>query len=635
MKSTGSNSGVKKAFGSIVAETWRFFKTTPYAISVIWRFQPKLLIILCLSTILNGVSPAITVWVMRYFLDAVVNAYQRQGEMEFVTKAIYMLVLQIAVTGGFAGISKSISFFQSVLSSKLSLDMQVDLIGGMSCLEMKDYDNPEIYNMIERARSEAQSNKPLLIVSGVCGIMSNFITWLTFSIILFRFSPIVVAAMFAISIPYLILNIYFGRANFNLQYGRTHDLRAAGYLSSRFSDRRSLPEIITRNLWPFLQNKWSALATMFMRQDISLLKRRNVSELGIIGFTYLIRGGVSLYIVTRCLLHFADYTVGQIMMYIQSFSGGVGALAQVMQQLSGIYEGSCFLQNYQQFLGVQKTSKPAIKSQRKAPNEIVSIECRNVSFSYPGTSTYALRDVNVVFEKGQSTLLVGRNGAGKTTLARLLVGLYSPTEGQILVNGYDMRDYDLILLRKKMSIIFQDFVRYALTAEENIGLGSVEHIKDRQRIVKAAQTAGVHDIIARLPNQYATMLGKEFRDGHDLSLGEWQRVCLARLFMRNASLMVYDEPSASLDIETESELLREISLSAKDRICVLISHRMLRSDIADRIVVIEKGQIVENGSHDALLTLGGRYAHLWNTYHRLNGNGKSIDDDALEHSNYR
>jgi ATP-binding cassette subfamily B protein len=216
-------------------------------------------------------------------------------------------------------------------------------------------------------------------------------------------------------------------------------------------------------------------------------------------------------------------------------------------------------------------------------------------------------------------------------LARLLVGLYSPTEGQILINGHDMREYDLASLRKKMSIIFQDFVRYALTADENIGLGSVDQMEDKQRIVNAAKMARLDGIIAGLPNGYDTMLGREFRDGRDLSLGEWQRVCLARLFMRDASVMIYDEPSASLDVETESELLREINLSGKNRVCILISHRMLRADIADRIVVIEKGKIVEQGSHDALVTLEGRYAHLWRTYHHL-GTSKelSVDNHAME-----
>ena len=620
--------GGKKSVRNILAEACRFFKAAPYAISVIWRFEPRLLLILAGSTILDGVLPVVSVWIMRYLLDAIVDAYQHHGQAEYVKKAIYILVLQVIVTGGSSCINKIMSFFKALLSSKLSLDMQTDLVDGMSRLEMKDYDNPEIYDMITRARGEAQNNKPLAIVSGVCDITSSLITWFSFSVVLFKFSPIVVAAMFAICIPYFILNVYFARANFNLQYGRTHEQRVAGYLDSCFTNRRSLPEIITLGLWSFLRNKWNTLATKLMRQDISLLKHRNVSELAIIAFTYLGRGGVSLYIIVKCLLHFANYTVGQVMMYFQSFAQGVSALAQVMQQFSAVYEGSCFLQTYQQFQEVQATAKPCAKAKRKAPEVIESIECRDVSFTYPGSSTDALQDINLVFKKGQSTLLVGRNGAGKTTLARLLVGLYSPTRGQILINGHDMQEYDLILLRKKMSIIFQDFVRYALTAEENIGLGSVEQIGDRRKIVDAAKAARMDDIIKGLPNGYGTMLGKEFQDGQDLSLGEWQRVCLARLFMRAASVMVYDEPSASLDIETESELLREIGLSGKNGICILISHRMLRADIADRIIVIEKGRIIEHGTHDALVSLGGRYAHLWKTYHSL-GDNAALSDDYL------
>jgi ATP-binding cassette subfamily B protein len=420
----------------------------------------------------------------------------------------------------------------------------------------------------------------------------------------------------------LILNVYYGKANYNLQYDRTHDMRAASYLSGCFGDRRSLPEIITRDLWSFLGNKWTALVTKFIRQDVSLLKHRTVAELMIVVFSSLGQGGVSLYIIINCLRHIADHSVGQIMMYFQAFSGGVGALARVMQQISGIYEGSCFLQTYQQFFEVQKTPTPITKKPRKVPDVIESIECCNLGFMYPGASVHALTNINLIFRQSQSTMLVGRNGAGKTTLARLLVGLYSPTEGRILINGHDMREYDLSLLRKKMTIIFQDFVRYALTVEENIGLGSVEHMEDHERIVSAAKAARLDDIIAGLPNGYSTILGKEFRNGRDLSLGEWQRVCLARLFMRDASIMLYDEPSASLDVETESEVLREIRLSGKDKICILVSHRMLRADIADRIIVLETGVIVENGSHEELLALHGKYAHLWNAYHRLKAPGK-------------
>lgn len=629
MKVPASHIGGKRSFRGAVTEIYRFLKVTPYAISIIWKFQPSLFIVLIFSTVLDGISPAVTVWVTRYLLDSVVRAYQHLGESVYIKKAIYMVILQVGVTGGFACISKSMSFFKSLLSSKLSLDMQTDVIDGMSHLEMKDYDDPEIYNMIERAKGEAQSNKPLQIVSGVCNIISNIITWFSFGFILFSFSPFVVAAMFAICIPDFILAVYYAKINFNLQHGRIHELRVANYLDSCFTSRRALPEIITLNLWSFLRNKWRALTASLIGQDISLLKRHNTWEIVIIVFTYISRGGVSLYIIVKCLLHFADYTIGQIMMFYQSFAQGATAAAQILQQFSAVYEGSCFLQTYQQFQEVQSASKTKTTPKRKIPEVIETIECKNISFIYPGASTFTLRHIDVLFKKGQSTLLVGRNGAGKTTLARLLFGLYRPTEGEILINGHDMWEYDLTLLREKMGIIFQDFVRYALTVEENIGLGSVERINGRERIINAAKVARLNDIITGLPNGYGTMLGKEFRDGQDLSLGEWQRVCLARLFMRDATVMIYDEPSASLDIETESKLLREIGLSGKNRICILISHRMLRADIAGRIIVMEKGEIVERGNHNTLVILGGRYARLWKTYHRLGNGGESSDDEDV------
>jgi ABC-type multidrug transport system fused ATPase/permease subunit len=617
MKTGPHNVNGKRSIRGIKAEAVRFFKITPYAISLIWKYQPRLFVILSISTILEGISPCLSVWIMRYLLDAVVSAYQHQGQSEYVRRAVYLLIFQIVVIGGFACIAKGMTYFKSVLSLRFSLDVQADLISGLAHLEMKDYDNPEIYDMISRAKDEAQNNKPLLLVSRICDMSSSLITWLSFSIILLKFSPMVVFAMFVICVPYFILNVYYGNVNFKIQFNRTHEQRAATYLFSCLTDRRSLPEIITGNLWTFLKSKWSALTTKFMHQDISKMKHRLVIELAIIGFAYVGRGGASLYIILKCLEHFADYTVGQIMMYFQAFSGGIGALAQLMQQLSGIYEGSCFLQNYQQFLEVKKPVIPLANQQRRVLAEIESVEFRNVGFTYPGSSASALQGINLIFKKGQSTLLVGKNGAGKTTLARLLVGLYAPSEGVILINGYDMQEYDKVLLRRKMAIIFQDFVRYSLTAKENIGLGSTEHIDNLERIINASKAARLHEIIVRMPDGYNTMLGREFRGGRDLSLGEWQRICLARLFMKDASLMLYDEPSASLDIETESEVLREINLTGKDRICILISHRMLRADLADRIVVIDKGKIVEHGDHDALVSDGGRYAHLWKTYHHL------------------
>jgi ABC-type multidrug transport system fused ATPase/permease subunit len=363
---------------------------------------------------------------------------------------------------------------------------------------------------------------------------------------------------------------------------------------------------------------------MFVKQDIALGRRRVISELAVIVITFIGRGVINAFIIVKGLSSAANLTIGQVMMYVQACSGCVNALAQIMQKLSSVYESSCFLRNYQQF--AEFNHGKATRVLRAVPRKINSIEFKNVAFKYPGASEYSLKNINLKIEQGQSTLLVGRNGAGKTTLARLIVGLYEVSEGQIFVNGYDMSDYDLVELRKTMSIVFQDFVRYALTVEENIGIGSLEEMHDFKKVKEAATAARFEEVVRKLPGGYKTMLGKEFRDGHDLSYGQWQRLCLARLFMRDASVLIYDEPSASLDIETESALLQEIAVVARNKICVLVSHRMLRQDIADRIVVLDEGTILEEGTHEELVSSGGRYAHMWKLYHTL---GSSDTDNVL------
>ena len=397
MKDLNSNARQGGSVGFILAETWRFFSSAPYSVKIIWRFERKLLLVLAGSTVLDGVSPALSVLVGRYFLDAIVEVYKHGGQAACIQRAVVWLGLQIAIGAGCAGTAKIVSYFKTLLAARLSLCLQADIIDGMAGLEMKDYDDPEIYNMINRARSEAQNNKPLVIVGGVCDILSSGITFLSFSVVLFSFSPLLPLAMFGICIPYFILNLYFAKVNFNLQFGRTHEQRVVAYLASCFGNRRSLPELIVLDLWAFFKTRWNTLAALFVKQDLALLKRRNTFELLIIVFSYLGRGAVSLYIVFKCLANLASYSIGQMTMFIQSFAGGVGALGQVMQVFSTVYEGSCYLQTYQQFKALQKTARARLPAVREVPAVIAQIECRNVGFAYPGSSVPALHAVNLVF----------------------------------------------------------------------------------------------------------------------------------------------------------------------------------------------------------------------------------------------
>jgi ATP-binding cassette subfamily B protein len=307
-------------------------------------------------------------------------------------------------------------------------------------------------------------------------------------------------------------------------------------------------------------------------------------------------------------------SVGEVMMYSGAFAQALQSVRQGVEYISGIYEDMLFIAGLVEFHKLE----PRLHIERRAqsvPDEIESVEVRNVSFRYPGSQCDVLRNVSITFTKSASTLLVGHNGAGKTTLIKLLMRLYDPDEGSILINGTDIRGFDIKTLHRAVGVMFQEYARFAVSAAENIGYGCVENLADHSRICEAARRAKAYEFINRLPYEFDTVLSRLFRDGHELSLGQWQRICLARLFMKDPPIMIFDEPTASLDIETEVHLLNEIARLAQDRICVLVSHRMFRHDIAEQIVILKDGQVVEQGRYEDLVNRDGEFARLHRLYH--------------------
>jgi ATP-binding cassette, subfamily B, bacterial len=302
-------------------------------------------------------------------------------------------------------------------------------------------------------------------------------------------------------------------------------------------------------------------------------------------------------------------------MYAAGFTGAANACRMMLGGLSGIYENALFLNDLVEFEQLEAAQLPPLaQPARQIPANIETLELVDVSFRYPGSSRDALRNVNLRFDRAQSTLIVGANGAGKTTLIRLLIRLYEPTRGRILLNGVDIREFEVHQLRQSVGVIFQDFLQLPLTAADNIGCGCVEALGDQARIESAARRAGADGFIRHLDGGYQTMLSRVFAGGQEISLGQWQRICLGRLFMKDAPVLVFDEPSASLDIEGEARLLGEISSLARERICILISHRALRPGIAQRLVVIADGQVVETGRFEDLVARDGEFARLWRLY---------------------
>lgn len=602
-----------KQFGKARLNKLSIFKIPFLALSVIYRLCPSLLVILGLCTLIVGLEPTASIWITRYVIDSVSNALQAEGCSVGTSNVYKILTIQFLILSIFLIFSRCLGYISFVMSNKLSLRMRSAILTKMSGFDMYHFDQSEFYDMGNRAMLEAEG-KPLLFMNKITGVIAGLITFASMSSLLIVLTPKLIIAIVFMCTPYLLIQFTYSKKIYQINYARTNNSRKSYYLTQCLTDRQYIPEILSFNLWRYLQNKWFNFSHDFFIEDRKLYKNRNIAE-GVLkvfhGFGIAI---VSGYIVYKGVASNNALTVGQIMMYIGAFAGATAGLGRACQNFSGIYEASLFFRNYLDFSALETNILP---QKGIVCENINRIDVCNVSFIYPGSDKKVLNNINASFIRGESTLLVGNNGAGKTTLIKLLLRLYQPSEGNILVNGIDILDYELASLRKNMGVIFQDFIRYAFPAKENIGVGYIDNFENIEKISLAAKKAKIHDALEKLPEGYNTVLTRQFDNGSDLSLGQWQRVCLARLFMKNSPVMIFDEPTASLDIETEAHLLQEVNTLAKDRICILVSHRMFRPGVANRIIVMEDGQITEHGSHEVLASSDGKYSKLCDLYNNL------------------
>ncbi len=579
------------------------------AFAVVWRAHCPSALGMAASTLVGALLPAGQAWVGKLIVDAVVNAINTHAGAQVGLQAVLPLLAAefvLLVTQSANGQARTLA--EHVLHARIVLTINTRIIRKALELDLSHFENAEFYDKMQNARREADY-RSLQIVNGGFYVLQNVITLLSFAALLVRFSPWLAVILFAATVPAFIAQGRYAELNFRVLSWRAPEFRQLNYLEYVLTDYDAVKEVKLFGLGEPLLGRYANLFWKFLREDQDIAQKRSLASLGWGLLATLTYYGAYAWIVWRAVGGLI--TLGDMTLYLGIFRGSQSMFEAVLLGLSELYENGLFMSNLFAFLDL-KPQMIAAKEPVPAPKSIrQGIEVRGVSFRYEGHDDWVLRDINLAIRPREKIALVGPNGAGKTTLIKLLTRLYDPTEGQILLDGVDLRDYDPGELHQRIGVIFQDFVHYHLAATENVGFGQIEALGDQSRIEAAAKKSGAHEMIRALPEGYSTTLGRWFFGGRELSGGEWQKIGLARAFMRDCEVIVLDEPTAALDAENELRVFEQFRELTADKIAVLISHRFSTVRMADRIFVVEGGRITEQGSHSELLQKGGTYARLF------------------------